>query len=79
MQAQGADLKKLNLDWKKVKESQRDKAMREVKASLLLGKISERESIAPTREEVDREVERIARQQREPLAAVRFRIEKDGR
>jgi trigger factor len=78
MQSQGADLKNLNLDWQKVKESQRDKAMREVKASLLLGKISERESIAPTREEVDREVERIAKQQREPLAAVRFRMEKDG-
>ena len=44
----------------------------------LLGKISERESIAPTRDEVDREVERIARQQREPLAAARFRMEKDG-
>ena len=30
------------------------------------------------REEVDREVERIARQNREPLAAARFRLEKDG-
>jgi trigger factor len=78
MQSQGADIKNLKLDWQKVKESQRDKAVREVKASLLLGKIADRESIAPTREEVDREVERIARQQREPLAAVRFRMEKDG-
>src|SRR5262249_31082682 len=78
MQAQGADIKNLKLDWQKVKDSQRDKAVREVKASLLLGKVAERESIAPTRDEVDREVERIARQQREPLAAVRFRMEKDG-
>ena len=30
------------------------------------------------RDEVDREVERIARQQREPFAAVRLRFEKDG-
>ncbi len=78
MQSQGADIKNLKLDWQKVKESQRDKAVLEVKASLLLSKIADRESIAPTREEVDREVERIARQQREPLAAVRFRMEKDG-
>jgi trigger factor len=78
MQSQGVDIKNLKLDWAKVKESLRDKAVREVKASLLLGKISERESIAPTREEVDREVERIAKQQREPLAAVQFRMEKDG-
>ncbi|HTQ58363.1 MAG TPA: trigger factor [Bryobacteraceae bacterium] len=76
--AQGVDTKGLRLDWKKVKETQQEKAVREVKASMLLGRIAEREAIAPTREEVDREVERIARQQREPFAAVRLRFEKDG-
>jgi trigger factor len=78
LEQQGQDIKNLKLDWPKIKEAQRDKAVREVKASLLLGKISERESINATRDEVDREVERIAKQQREPLAAVRFRMEKDG-
>jgi trigger factor len=78
MQAQGADIKNLKLDWPKIKDTQHDKAVREVKASLLLGKIADRESIVATRDEVDREVERIARQQREPLAAVRVRMEKDG-
>src|SRR5213075_1483599 len=78
MQSQGTDIKNLKLDWQKVKDAQRDKALREVKASLLLGKVADRESIAATRDEVDREVERIAKQQREPLAAVRFRMEKDG-
>lgn len=75
---QGVDPKSLNLDWKKLKESQRDKAVREVKASMLLSRISEREAIAALRDEVDKEVERIARQQREPFAAVRLRFEKDG-
>ena len=75
---QGIDPKSLNLDWKKVKESQGEKAMREVKASMLLSRIAEREAIAATRDEVDREVERIAKQQREPFAAVRLRFEKDG-
>jgi len=78
MESQGADIKNMKLDWQKIKESLREKAVREVKASLLLGKIAERESIAPTQAEVDREVERIARQNREPLAAVKFRMEKDG-
>src|SRR6185436_11441574 len=78
LQAEGADIKNLKLDWQKVKEAQRDKAIREVKASLLLGKIADRESIDATRDEVDREVERIAKQQREPVAAVKFRMEKDG-
>ena len=75
---QGIDPKTLNLDWKKVKDSQRDKALREVKASMLLQRISEREAIGATRDEVDREGERLARQQREPFAAVRLRFEKDG-
>jgi len=75
---QGVDPKNLKLDWSKVKESQRDKALREVKASMLLSRISEREAINATRDEVDREVDRIARQQREPFAALRLRFEKDG-
>jgi trigger factor len=75
---QGRDTKGLKLDWKKLKEAQRDKALREVKASMLLARIAEREAISPTRDEVDKEVERAARQQREPFAAVRLRFEKDG-
>jgi trigger factor len=75
---QGVDPKTLNLDWKKLMESQRDKALREVKASMLLSRISEREAISTTRDEVDKEVDRLARQHREPFAAVRLRFEKDG-
>jgi trigger factor len=78
MADQGIDTKSLKLDWKKLKESQQEKAQREVKASMLLARISEREAIAPTRDEVDKEVDRIARQQREPFPAVRLRFEKDG-
>jgi trigger factor len=78
MAEQGIDPRKLKLDWDKVKESQRDKAIREVKASILLGKVSERESIHATRDEVDAEVEKVARQQRKPVAAVHMEFEKDG-
>jgi trigger factor len=76
--AEGVDPRSIQLDWKKVKETQRDKALREVKASMLLSRVAEREAIAATRDEVDREVDRMARQQREPFAAVRLRFEKDG-
>jgi len=75
---QGVDPRSLKLDWDKVKESQREKAVREVKASMLLGKVSERESIHATRDEVDNEVEKVARQQRKPVAAVHMEFEKDG-
>lgn len=74
----GVDPRKLNLDWSKLKESQRPKALRDVKASMIIDKIAERESVAATRDEVDREVQRIAKQEREPVAAVRKRLEKDG-
>jgi trigger factor len=78
MAAEGMDPRKLNIDWGKVKEAQRDTAVKEVRASLLLGKISERESIHATRDEVDREVEKAARQQRKPVAAVHMEFEKNG-
>jgi trigger factor len=78
MAEQGVDPSKLKLDWEKVKEAQREKATREVKASLLLGKVSDREAIRATRDEVDAEVEKAARQQRKPVAAVHMEFEKDG-
>jgi len=76
--AQGVDPRTVRVDWEKVKESQRDRAVREVKASLLLSRIADAESIIATHDEVDREVNRIARQERQPAAAVRARLEKEG-
>jgi trigger factor len=75
---QGVDPRQLKLDWEAIKKAQREPALREVKASLLLSKIAERETIVATRDDVDKEVERIARQQREAFAPLRIRLEKDG-
>jgi trigger factor len=74
----GIDPTKLKIDWAKVKDAQRPKALHDVKASLLVDKVAEREAIAPTNDEVDAEVQRIAKQQREPVAAVRKKLQKDG-
>jgi trigger factor len=76
--AQGIDPKSIKLDWAKVRETQKEKAERDVKASLLLDKVGEREAINATQEEVDREVQRIARQQREAVAMTRAKLQKDG-
>jgi trigger factor len=78
MAAEGIDPRQIKLDWKKVRDSQREKALREVKASMLLSRIADREAIGATRDEVDKEVERMARQNREPVAAAHMRFEKDG-
>jgi trigger factor len=76
--AQGVDPKQIKLDWAKVRESQKDRAVKDVKASLILDKIGEREAIGATQEEVDREVNRIARQQREAAAVTRAKLQKEG-
>jgi trigger factor len=75
---QGVDPSKLNIDWEKIKEAQRPRATNDVKGSLLLEKIADRESIEVLQDEVDREVQKIAKQRREPVAAVRQALEKDG-
>lgn len=75
---QNVDLSKLNLNWKEIKEKQRDTAVRSVKAALLLDRIAERESIHATKDEVDHELQHIARHEREPVPAVRNRLEKEG-
>jgi trigger factor len=74
----GIDPSKLQLDWGKLKEAQRPKALQAVKASLLIDKIAEREAIHTTNDEVDHEVQRIAKQEREPVAATRKKLEKEG-
>ena len=75
---QGVDPRSLKIDWEKLKESQKERALRDVRASLILDRIGERESIAAMQDEVDREIHRISKQVREPAAAVRMRMEKDG-
>ena len=49
-----------------------------MKASLILTKVAEREAIGVTNDEVDKEVTRIAQQNREPLPTVRKKLAEDG-
>ncbi len=61
-----------------IREAQREQATREVRASLILGKVATRETIVATNEEVDKEVDRIARQEREMVAVVRKKLQENG-
>ena len=74
----GIDPRKLNLDIDKLKDAQRPKALHAVKGSLLIDKIAEREGIFTSKDDVDHEVQRIAKQEREPVAAMRKKLEKEG-
>ena len=76
---QGVDPNTLNFDWKSYREQNKEQAVKDVKGSLLLEKIADREAIETMRDEMDKEVQRIARGQRRPVAQVRMDLEKNNR
>ena len=76
--AQGVDPRQIKLDWDKVREARKDAATRDVRASLLLERIADAEAIHATNDEVDRELNSIAKREREPVASLRQKFEKDG-
>ncbi len=75
---EGVDISQFKPDWEKLREAQGEQARREVAASLLLGRIAERESLHATQDEVTKQVEHIARQQRQSIPLVRKRLEENG-
>lgn len=70
------DMKKM--DFSRLRAGQRDAALREVKASLILEKIADQEKIEVSDEEVTGEIEALARQMKQTPDAVRARLTRDG-
>ena len=66
------------LDFGRLREAQRDQAVTEVKVSLILDKVAEREHIEVTDEDLERELLMLSIQSREPLDALRKRLAEDG-
>ena len=77
--AQGMDTEQMRkLDFSRLRTAQRDGAIAEVKAYIIMDRIAEAEGVAVTDEEVDREVHLAALQSREPVEALRQRLTEDG-
>ena len=70
------DLKKMDLP--RLRAGQRDQAVHDVKSSLLLERIAELEKIEVGDEEVNRELEALAKQSKQTSEAVRARLTEDG-
>jgi trigger factor len=70
------DMKKMDLA--RLRAGQRDQAVQEVKASLLLDKVGDQEQIEVGDEEIDREIEALARQTNQAPDAIRARLTRDG-
>ena len=66
------------LDFGRLREAQRDQAVNEVKVSLILDKVAERENITVTDEDMERELLMLSIQSREPLDTLRKRLAEDG-
>ena len=66
------------LDFGRLREAQRDQAVNEVKASLILDKIAEREHIEVSDDDMERELLMLSIQSREPVEALRKRLAEDG-
>ncbi|MDE1175527.1 MAG: trigger factor [Edaphobacter sp.] len=66
------------LNFVQLRDAQRPQALNEVKASMLLDKIGEAESITVSEDDMDRELLMLSLQSREPLEGLRERLEKDG-
>jgi trigger factor len=70
------DMKKMDLP--KLRDGQREGARKEVKASLLLEKIAEREKIEVSDEEVGAEIDALAKHTQQAPDAVRARLTREG-
>lgn len=70
------DMKKM--DFERLRAGQREQAIQEVKASLLLEKIADQEKIEVGDEEIDGEIEALATQTSQAADQIRARLTRDG-
>lgn len=68
---QGINPQRLDVDWAKIREDQQQQAVRDVKGSLILDYISEKEGISVGDEEVEAELDRIAAETNRPKEKVK--------
>jgi len=77
--AQGLTAEQMKkMDLQRLRAGQREQAIHDVKAALLLERVAEEENIQVSNEELDRELESLARQSKQTSEAVRARLTRDG-
>jgi trigger factor len=77
--AQGLTAEQMKkMDFQRLRAGQREQAIQDLKASLLLEKVADEEKVEVSDEELDREVESLAKQAKQTTEAVRTRLTRDG-
>ncbi len=78
LMSQGISPEKVDIDWAAYRESMRPDAEKDVRATLLLEQIAEKEEITASKEDVDKEVATLAETYSQPVEKVRQLLIKDG-
>jgi trigger factor len=68
---QGVNPQRLDVDWGKIREDQRKQSVRDVRGSLILQFVAEKEKLEVLDEELDAEIERIATEANKPAEKIR--------
>lgn len=76
--AQGVDPRAVNIDWVSLRQKQRDHAVDDVKAELLLDRIATAEKIEVSDEELEKEITALGEHSGESATALRARLTKQG-
>jgi len=66
------------MDLHRLRAGQREQAIHDVKAALLLEKVADAEKVQVSEEEVNKEIESLAKQAKQTTETARARLEKDG-
>src|SRR5262249_34394382 len=74
----GINPQRLDVDWSKVREDQRVQSERDVKGSLILDYISQKEGITVDDDEIDSEIQTIANETQRPKEKVREILSRDN-
>jgi trigger factor len=77
--AQGLTAEQMKkMDLNRLRGGQRDQAIHDVKAALLLERVAEEENVQVSEEDLNQELESLARQSKQTSEAVRARLTRDG-
>jgi len=68
---QGVNPQRLDVDWGKIREDQRKQSVRDVRGSLILQFVAEKEKLEVLDKELDSEIERIATDANKPVEKIR--------
>ena len=76
--AQGVDPRAVNVDWVAMRQRQRERAERDVKAEILIDRIATAENIEISDDEIEKELAKLAERSGESAAVIRARLTKEG-